>query len=266
LGKSAKVVIQPATRRAIAALLTTFGFALCEANGARADIFFSPAGLTISPPARATALTISNLSAEPLRLQVSAYAWAAAPDGSIKLTSTRDVIVFPQLVTIPGFAKQEIRAAVLIPPGTSEKTYRIVVDQLPSQQNAAQSASGHNMKIMLRYRYTVPIFQEPLVPRLSGAITAAAMKRGKVTFTILNTGNAHLGLDEIRVIGRDAAGRVIFSQPFRGWLVTVGNQRTYSFAAPQAGCSSVRSVTLAPPAYMNVPVKRIEVESDACAA
>jgi fimbrial chaperone protein len=258
--------MSPAIRQTIAALLATFGFALCEAKGVRADVVISPASLTITPPARATALTIRNFSEDPLRLQISASAWLDARDGQIELMPTTDVILFPQLVTIPAFGKQEIRAALLVPPGAVERTYRIVINVLPSQESAGSQLTGHGAQLIIRVRYTVPIFQEPLVPKLSGQITTAAMKRGTVTFTILNSGNAHLGHDEIRIIGRDGAGGVVFSQPFRGWSVLVGNQRSFSFQAPKAGCGNVRSVTIAPPSYMNVPPKRIEVESGACGA
>lgn len=220
----------------------------------------------MSPPARATQITISNPSAEPLRLQLSAFAWVDAADDTIKLTPAPEVILFPQLVTIPGFGKQEIRAAILTPPGAVERTYRIVIDVLPPQQNIANSLRGRTAQLVIRTRFTVPIFQEPLATRLAGAITVAVVKHGTVTFTVLNSGNAHLGGDAIRIIGRDGAGGVIFSQTFRGWSVLVGDKRAFTFQAPQAGCGSIRSVTIAPPAYMNVPPKRIEVELGACGA
>ncbi len=181
------------------------------------------------------------------------------------MTPTQDIIVFPQLVTIPLFGTQQIRAAILSPPGAVEKTYRILIDVLPSLSDVGR-LSGAGVQLSIRTRFTIPIFQEPLLRRMSGQITSAAVKRGTVQFTILNSGNTHLGGDEIRIIGRTDAGRVIFSEPFRGWYVPIDSTRAFSFHVPQDGCGDVRSVTIAPPLGMNVPPKKIEVESGVCGA
>jgi hypothetical protein len=169
-----------------------------------------------------------------------------------------------QLVTIPLFGKQEIRAAIISPPGAVEKTYRILLDVLPPLSSAEQLGPGVHLSI--RTRFTVPIFQEPLAVRMSGQITTAAAKRGTVQFTILNSGNTHLGGDEIRIIGRNDGGRVIFSEAFRGWYVLIDSKRTFSSHLPQNACGDVRSVTIAPPPDMNVLPKKIEVASGVCGA
>jgi fimbrial chaperone protein len=252
-------------RRTIATLVAV-GFALCDSGAARAaPIDISPVTVILTPPARVAQITIKNPSEQPLRIQVFAFTWTDAPDGSIKMTPTHDVIVFPQLVTIPLFGTQQIRAAFVSPPAAFEKTYRILIDVLPSLSDVDQ-LSGPGVLLSIRTRFTVPIFQEPLVPRMSGKITTASAKRGTIQFTIANSGNTHLGGDEIRIIGRNDAGRVIFSEPFRGWYVLTESKRTFSFRAPQDGCGDVRSVSIAPPSDANVPAKDIEVESGVCGA
>jgi fimbrial chaperone protein len=253
-----------AVRRSLAALIV--GFALCEAGGARAgEIDISPVTVTLTPPARVAQITIRNPTDQPLRFQISAFTWIGdASDGSVKMTPTQDVVVFPQLVTIPLFGKQEIRAAIISPPGAVEKTYRILLDVLPPLSSAEQLGPGVHLSI--RTRFTVPIFQEPLAVRMSGQITTAAAKRGTVQFTILNSGNTHLGGDEIRIIGRNDGGRVIFSEAFRGWYVLIDSKRTFSSHLPQNACGDVRSVTIAPPPDMNVLPKKIEVASGVCGA
>ena len=147
------------------------------------------------------------------------------------MAPTHDVIVFPQLVTIPLFGFQPIRAAIMSPPDVVEKTYRIVLDMLPPL--SGNQPSGPVVQLNIRTRFTVPIFQEPLAVKMSGEITAAAAKHGTVQFTIANSGNTHLGGDEIRIIGRNDTGKVIFSEPFRGWYVLIDSKRAFSYHMPQ---------------------------------
>ncbi|MBV9719137.1 MAG: molecular chaperone [Candidatus Eremiobacteraeota bacterium] len=252
-------------RSRIAALLITVGFAaVCEANGVQADILFAPVNVTIAPPARAGDFTIRNPSTQPLRLQISAARWINAPGNRIELAPTSDVIVFPQLVTVPGYGKQEIRIAMLAPPGDVEKTYRIVVDALPQAPPPGDRLRGAELRLNFRTQFTVPVMVEPLVSRVGGRLTAATARRDAVDFTLLNSGNTHLGDDAIQIIARDAAGSVVFSQPFRGWWVLAGDARSFSFHAPQDRCRAVRSITIAAPAYMKVAPKIIDVAGGVC--
>ncbi len=258
--------MRSAVRRSIAAFVA-FGFALCEAGGAQAGpISISPVTVSLTPPARVAQVTIRNPSDQPLRIQVSGFAWTDAPDGSIKMLAAQDIIVFPQLVTIPPLGTQSIRAAIMSAPGAVEKTYRILLDVLPPLSGAQDRLTAPGVQLNIRTRFTLPIFQEPIARRLAGQIAGASAKGATVEFTIANSGNMHLGGDEIRIIGRNSAGRVVFSHPFQGWHVLINSRRTFSLDVPQDGCREVRSVTIAPPPEMNVPAKRIDVESGVCSA
>jgi P pilus assembly chaperone PapD len=251
--------MRSAARRSIAAL-TACCFALSESVIARAGpIDISPVTVTLTPPARVAQITIQNPSDQPLRIQVSGFAWTDAADGSIEMTPAQDIIVFPQLVTIPPLGTQQIRAAIMSPAGAVERTYRILLDVLPPLSGTDQ-LSGPGVELSIRTRFTIPIFQEPLVRRMSGEIATAAANGGKLKFTIVNSGNAHLGGDEIRIIGRNNAGGVVFSYPFRGWYVLIDGKRAFFVDVPQAGCRDVRSLTIAPSPEMSVPPKKIEVE------
>lgn len=258
--------MRSATRRPIVALIAV-AFALCDAGSARGapTIDISPITVTLTPPARVAQITIKNPSEQPLRIQLSAFTWMDGADGSIKLIPTHDVIVFPQLVTIPVFGTQQIRAAIISPPGVLEKAYRILLDVLPSLSDVDQ-VSGPGVQLRIRTRFTVPIFQEPLVPRMSGQITTVSARRGNIRFTIVNSGNVHLAGDEIRIIGRNNAGQVTFSEPVQGWYVLTNGTRTFSVHVPQDGCGDVRSVLITPPPDTNVPPEKVEVESGVCGA
>src|SRR5690606_7700691 len=79
-------------------------------------------------------------------------------NGEDVLKPTQDLVVSPPMLTIPPGQRQMVRlvrvGAGLGPPA-SEKTYRIVMDELP----VALGAESEGVKFVLRY--SVPIFIAP---------------------------------------------------------------------------------------------------------
>ncbi len=254
----------PGPTRLSTAAIALGAVTLCGVRALAGPIAITPTSVTLTPPASVAQVMVRNPSEDPLRLQAYAYAWVDTPEGNIKLTPTKDIVVFPQLVTIPIFGTQAIRAAILSPPGTVEKAYRIVLDVLPPLLNQAQRSNGLGVQLSIRTSFTIPVFQEPLVPRLSGEIVSAMVKHGTLDFTLFNTGNTHLGGDQITIVARDAGGRVVFSQPFLGWYVLTESRRNLSTRLPRGGCGEVRSITISLPARMNVPSKRVDVQTGVC--
>jgi fimbrial chaperone protein len=70
---------------------------LCVCVGtAHASTFdVSPITLTLSAKVPSGMLVVTNRGAEPLRFQVSAFAWDQKPNGEMVLKPTTDVVFFP---------------------------------------------------------------------------------------------------------------------------------------------------------------------------
>ncbi len=222
----------------------------------------SPIALTIDPTARAASVTVRNPSNDPLRLQIGIARWSPTPSDPYALTPANDVIVFPQLVTIPMFGRQEIRVAVLGAPPPAERAYRIVVTPLPSL-NSASAASGRlSAALELQARFTFPVFVEPALAQTRGTITQLHVAHGVLAIRIQNDGNVHLGGGPLTIVARGADGRTIASQEARGWSVLAAHTTTVSVKPNR--CAGVRSLTVSAPASMNVRERTVEVSSRDC--
>ena len=89
-----------------------------------ADIGFHPTSLTVAPPARVATLTLENPSDDVVRVQVRGYRWRESDTGVFQLDPTSEIIVFPQLATIPPLSSQQVRAAVVTTTASTTVPFR----------------------------------------------------------------------------------------------------------------------------------------------
>src|SRR4051812_25119627 len=97
-----------------------------------ADFQVNPVRLDLNDKTRTALLTVHNQSPEPVRIQVSMFQWTQDTRGRMELTPTRDLSFFPSLMTVEPDQSRNIRVGGLVSSGATEKSYRIIVEQLPS--------------------------------------------------------------------------------------------------------------------------------------
>jgi len=187
-------------------------------------------------------LTLTNSGNETLRFQLSASRWDERRAGGIDLKPTTDVIVFPSLITLqPGHAAK-IRVGTTAPADLHERTYRVVVDELPPLIKDAAGNVQTGVKVMTRT--TVPVFVFAGVAKGTPRVDAARVDNGNISFTVANGGNAHLRVSKVHVEARDAADQVKYEQHVAGWYVLANGARDYSFPIPADVCTGVRTVAV----------------------
>jgi fimbrial chaperone protein len=127
------------------------------ASGGRAQTTIQ--GFTVTPVRvemaagqRATLLTIENQTAREATFQVRPYAWSQ-PGGGDQLDPTEALLASPPLGVLPPGAKQVVRLVLRGPAPARETTYRILLDQIPSQ-----AAPG---KVGFQLRLSIPVFVAP---------------------------------------------------------------------------------------------------------
>src|SRR5204862_3810113 len=102
-------------------------------------------------------MTITNTSAKEIRFELKSFSWdQSPPDGTMKLTPTSDIVIFPLLVTMKAHAVQRVRIGTTAAQGPVEKAYRVMVEELPSGQAPAGAAT-----VAVRTRVGLPVFIEP---------------------------------------------------------------------------------------------------------
>jgi fimbrial chaperone protein len=208
-----------------------------RADGAWAASFeVSPIRLSISPASPSALLTVRNQSSEPQRFQVTAFAWKQGPGGEMVLDPTSDIVVFPTLFSLTPGDVRHLRVGSTAPIGAVERTYRIVVEELPPP-----TAPGVN-GVRVLTRMNVPLFQSPTGSAPTPGIDGLAVQGGDVVFSVRNRGSAFFFARHVRVNGVSREGKVLFSHELSGWYVLAGGLRNYTHALPAEACDGVRLV------------------------
>lgn len=100
-------------------------------------------------------LWISNTSDTPLSAQIRVMSWSQS-DFADQWSPTTDVLPSPAMVNVAPHTQQLVRVIVPKPLGANERTFRVIVDELPG---AEQESSTAQINFLLRY--SIPFFVNP---------------------------------------------------------------------------------------------------------
>jgi fimbrial chaperone protein len=207
---------------------------LCgTAFGARFDI--RPVKVFFGPQAKIEKLIIKNSGEDSLTLQIKAFEWRMDDNGADSYSETRDIILFPKMVTLKKDEEKIVRLGTNLQTGPREKTYRIFVEEIPSAEK--EEIQGTLLRMQLKVG--IPVFFSPSVKEDKGEMDPVRLEKGKLTIKVKNTGNVHYLIQSVRIKGEGAAGREVFSQGFSGWYVLAGAGRTYEVSIPPEVCRQI---------------------------
>ena len=159
------------------------------------------------------------------------------------LAATKQLAVYPTLLTIEPGQARKIRVGTTVPPEATQRAYRVVVDQLPSLESVQAPKGKEN--IDMRARLTIPVVLKP-----SGTATraidvkAAAVRKSAVDITLHNAGNALAEVSTIRVRGTGQGGASLFDRTGQAWYVLAGATQTFTISVPAGHCADVKAVSV----------------------
>ncbi len=121
-------------------------------------------------------------------VEVRVVKWSQ-DNGADQLDDTRELLVTPPVLQIPGKGEQIIRVALRREPDTTrETTYRVIFQEVP--QAAASDFTG----LRVALRLSVPIFVEPAHGKATADVAwdARWLPSGELEVAATNNGSAHL--------------------------------------------------------------------------
>jgi fimbrial chaperone protein len=234
---------------------------LTGSASAQATFTISRVQVFLSNAVKSEVLTLANVSGGPLRFQLSVFAWDQNAQGEMVLTPTRDIVFFPPLLSLAAGEQRNIRVGTATPPGASEKTFRLFVEELPPL--TAPSAGGP-AEVKIRTRLGIPIFLAPPQAVRGGRVDALAVRDGRLSFELRNTGNVHLMAQTIRVVASGQGGEVVTETALEGWYLLAGGTRLYDLELPRDKCPSVHAIAVEVTTAQAVYSGRLAVPSGAC--
>lgn len=201
-----------------------------------------PIIVTLDKGNSSATVAIQNQSNDKLRLQVSGFSWNQSPSGEMQLTPTDDLVFFPQLLTLDPGETRRVRIGVTADQAAAEKSYRVFVEELPSLQAIVAPKTA---AISIRLKIGIPVFINATGSSvLSGSIKNPAVRDNALTFDVVNTGNTHFSIQQVKIVGKSAAGSDVFSHDLNGWYVLAGGTRHYSVPISKANCAALASVAV----------------------
>jgi fimbrial chaperone protein len=204
------------------------------------DFHVNPVRLELNEKSQTTLLTVHNQSPDDVRLQVSTHTWAQDALGQMELAPTRDLSLFPSLLTLKPGQSRHVRVGMPVSAAEAEKTYRVVVEQLPS--DTAPGKDG--IHIQMRTRMSIPLFVAPKVIARQGRVEDLALREGRISFALRNSGTMHLLATRARVRGEDSKGHTILDKEQAGWYVLAGDERQFSLDVPGTLCRDLRKLSV----------------------
>jgi fimbrial chaperone protein len=247
----------------VAVLLGTTGAVMAgAASPARASSFtVNPIKIVLSEKERSSLLTVQNQSAEPLRFQVSVNGWSQSPSGEMMLSGTKDIVVYPSILTLAPGEQRKLRIGSTTPITGTEKSYRIFVEELPPLQTAKKPTSS---EVKVLTKMGVPVFLEPAGATTQAAVENLSLSKGHLAFDVKNAGNVHFIASKIAVRALGAGGEAVHSAEVQGWYVLAGTVRHFDVEIPRAACERASAVSVDVPLEKGAATARIGTRREGC--
>lgn len=206
-----KILAFPWRWRALAAVALALG----AAGAAAATLDVSPVSHELSAARPALAMTVSNRGTQPVTLQVRGFAWTQ-PDGSDLLLPAAEVLVAPAIFVLAPGHSQVLRALVQGAAGTQERSYRLLLDELP--------VPGADASVRMALRLSVPVFVRG-VGAPAAARLEARLPPGHAALIVGNLGTARERIHQLALLTDD--GRRIEALRAGGPYLLAGAERRW---------------------------------------
>jgi len=225
-----------------AAMVALFAFMSSQVFSAEFSV--NPTSLELSSSVKSGVFSVVNSGSDKLNCQIDVKEWAQDENGKDMHWDTKDIVFFPKIMTVEPNEQRAVRIGFKAPPGMKEKTYRIFVEEIPTQKSApdGKKAGKITAGLTIAFRYAMPIFVKPARPQETGVIDAMDMSKGIVSAVVKNTGNIHLKLLKVTFRGKAVDGTELFFQDVGGWYVLHGVSRRYETNVPKEHCKNLARI------------------------
>lgn len=185
------------------ALLQLIAILAASTSVRAATVVIWPVDPVLKPGEQTTGLWLENKGDTPVTLQVRSFDWSQA-SGEDRLIQQDDVVASPPIATVEPGKRQLVRVfrrAVAQPGSPAEKSYRLIVDELP-QVPSIDAQGGTSAGLAVQMRYSIPLFAYAAdtsgkAPLLVPTYRASGTAR---TVEIRNAGIVHARLTDLRLV------------------------------------------------------------------
>lgn len=170
-----------------------------------------------------------------------------------------ELVAFSNLLHLPVGDRAEIRIGHRLPTTDLERTYRLLVAEIPP------APSGLASETRLVTVHSLPVFIKPAVIRRQGQLLNAQVQQGALQITVSNQGNVHIEADQIKVTAFSEKGQRLFEvHPEREYILAGVTRSLRPMPLPQDHCRDVRSLQIVLDITAHPPTTQIERPTGIC--
>jgi len=141
-------------------------------------------------------------------------------------------------MSVPPGEKRLVRVGLKTPAAATERTYRLLLDELPESGDASSRAASSGLTFTIRF--ALPVFLPAAAAmKPAGAIESIKLDARRLRVAVRNTGNQHFRITSVvaRVAGMPGSG---FPDTAPGWYLLAGASRVHSIEIPAEACRGLR--------------------------
>jgi fimbrial chaperone protein len=209
-----------------------------------ADFRITPTTLELNSGAKSGAFSVINNGSEKVNIAVSLKEWTQDAAGKDMYGETKDIVFFPKIMSIEPNEQRAIRIGVKGPQSQKEKTYRLFVEEIPTQKKKPDEKTAGKITagLTIAFRFATPIFVKPVRPQETAVLEKVELSKGLAKATVKNTGNVHIKVLSVTFRGKAADGKELFSKEISGWYVLHGLSRPYEMTVPKELCGNLATL------------------------
>ena len=220
--------------RAVARCLAAAALGSALLPACAGEFSVSPIRVELKAGTLSETITVTNHAKDKLRAGVRLMEWTQDAEGKDVYKDSSDLVYFPRQMEVEGEGKRLVRVGIKTPAGPVERAYRLFIEEQPE---AAESARP---QVAFYFRFGVPVFLPPAVPRPQPEVADPTLQGGKLSIQVRNPGNQHFRLVKIAI--SDGAG---YRQELVGWYSLAGTERTYTADIPREVCRKASAFAVA---------------------
>jgi fimbrial chaperone protein len=211
-----------------------------------ADFQIQPTTMDLGRNAKSGAFSVINNGKDKIDFQVSVKEWKQDEKGKDVYEDTKDIVFFPKIMSVDPNSQRAVRIGLKTPPSAKEKTYRLFVEEIPVPKKTEDVESSKKIKagVTIAFRFSIPIFVQPLKPQEGYALDRIEMSKGTVKAIIKNTGNVRVKLRAVKFSGKSSDGKELFSKELSGWYVLNGLSLSYEADVPKEICGKLAKIDM----------------------
>ncbi len=220
-------------------------FLLFPAPAAAGSLEVAPTTIELAPGATKGVLYVTNRDTQPIVAQVEAFDWRGDT-----LTRSDALMVSPPMARLMPGERQTVRLALPAAGGADERSYRLIVSELPDPQ--AKPSNG--VRVLLRL--SIPVFAEAGSGTRAALAWSARAAADGIVLTVRNDGARRAKLDALSLATPDGAKTKIdglayvLAHDARSWTLKAhaapGAMLTVSGTDETAGAPLSAQVALVP--------------------